>query len=517
MNKFPFQDSDPAHKDFQFLEDMATAYWYSEALFAAIELELFQHIEDGHNRPDTLAGAAQCRPPELVRLMRVLVRVELVQEFDGQWFNSQPVRTFLLPDCPDYLGDFLLYRRYMQPRWAELPRRVGREGRSQKPFLSQDDDYEVRNFHYVRSTDRLIRQKVREILPLLAQEEWNGPLLDIGGGAGTLGRELIRTRPGHEAVLFDLPEVIRAARKICPDSQDWEQIRPVGGDFRFHPFSGEQFGLIVMSNFLHAYNPDTARELLESALKLLRPDGLLLIHDYFPDRRGRSPHKGPLYDLNMMLNTYDGGCYEAARVGEWLEEAGMARITVRDLGTDTSVILANRRRPSQVYESEWEDWLYTARAVGFSDARLISPDQVTVAAWAQMKCRFGCGGYGEGLQCPPYSMTYAELRPLLASYSRALMVQGSPPGKEFHKKLLELEKRAFLAGFHKALVFGAGPCPVCKTCSVEEGCRSPRLARPAMEACGIDVYETARNAGFQVRPVTEKYDYVKYFGLLLME
>jgi hypothetical protein len=42
-------------------------------------------------------------------------------------------------------------------------------------------------------------------------------------------------------------------------------------------------------------------------------------------------------------------------------------------------------------------------------------------------------------------------------------------------------------------------------------------ARPSMEACGIDVYETSRNAGFRIEPVREKSDYVKYFGLLLME
>ncbi|GBC62389.1 metal-binding protein [Desulfonema ishimotonii] len=517
MNKLPFQNSDPAHTDFQFLEDLSTAYWYSEALFAAIGLNLFDHIENGNDRPRSLSEAARCREAELTRLMRVLTRIELVYEFEGQWCNSQSARTFLLSESPDYMGDFLLYRQYMQPQWGALAQRAAREDRPIRPFLSRDDDYEVRNFHYVRSTDRLIRQKVPEILQLVRRESWRGPLLDIGGGAGTLGRALIRTRPDESAVLFDLPEVIRAARKIHPAPEDWRQLRAVGGDFRFHPFAGAQFGLIVMSNFLHAYNPDTARELLESALKLLRPDGLVLIHDYFPDRRGRSPHKGAFYDLNMMINTYDGGCRDAVEIAEWLGQAGMERVTVLDLQTDTSVILAGRRRPAQICETEWDDWLYTAREIGFSDARHIVPAQVMTAPWVRMKCRFGCRGYGKGLQCPPYSMPHDELRPLLESYSHALMVQGSPPGRDFHDKLLELERQAFLSEFHKALVFGAGPCPVCKTCAVDEGCKNPEKARPAMEACGIDVYETARNAGFQVMPVTERHGYVKYFGLLLME
>jgi hypothetical protein len=29
MKELPFQQSDPVHKNFQFLEDLATAYWVS--------------------------------------------------------------------------------------------------------------------------------------------------------------------------------------------------------------------------------------------------------------------------------------------------------------------------------------------------------------------------------------------------------------------------------------------------------------------------------------------------------
>jgi hypothetical protein len=42
-----FKKNDPAHKDFQYLEDLSTAYWYSTVLFTAIELELFFHMEKG--------------------------------------------------------------------------------------------------------------------------------------------------------------------------------------------------------------------------------------------------------------------------------------------------------------------------------------------------------------------------------------------------------------------------------------------------------------------------------------
>jgi len=109
------------------------------------------------------------------------------------------------------------------------------------------------------------------------------------------------------------------------------------------------------------------------------------------------------------------------------------------------------------------------------------------------------------------------MRELLQSYSWGLLLEGMPPGRDFHEQLLQMERKAFLAGFHKALLFGAGPCPVCKKCPADGRCLHPKQARPSMEGSGIDVYATARNAGIDLKPVTEPDQYVKYLGLLLME
>jgi hypothetical protein len=135
MKPISFQKSDSAHKNFQFLEDLATAYWYSEVLFAAIELDLFGWIEKGYNRMETLAKAARCRLPELSRMMRVLRRLELVHNYKGQWYNSQVSRIYLIDGSPDYMGDFFLYRRYMKPQWSDLVKKVSQPQPAHKTLL----------------------------------------------------------------------------------------------------------------------------------------------------------------------------------------------------------------------------------------------------------------------------------------------------------------------------------------------------------------------------------------------
>ncbi|HIE08227.1 MAG TPA: hypothetical protein EYP65_00080, partial [Armatimonadetes bacterium] len=54
-------------------------------------------------------------------------------------------------------------------------------------------------------------------------------------------------------------------------------------------------------------------------------------------------------------------------------------------------------------------------------------------------------------------------------------------------------------------------------CAFEKGCRHPDLARPSMEACGIDVFKTAREAGFPIEVVPPEGGVENYFALLLLE
>jgi len=83
--------------------------------------------------------------------------------------------------------------------------------------------------------------------------------------------------------------------------------------------------------------------------------------------------------------------------------------------------------------------------------------------------------------------------------------------------LAEIERQVFLMGFHKAFAFASGPCELCRECDLEGECRHPYQARPSMEACGIDVFQTARDAGFPVHVVTSRDDAPNFYSLLLVE
>ncbi|MGE5295557.1 MAG: DUF2284 domain-containing protein [Solirubrobacterales bacterium] len=154
---------------------------------------------------------------------------------------------------------------------------------------------------------------------------------------------------------------------------------------------------------------------------------------------------------------------------------------------------------------------------GVLDAKVVAPAEVQTAAWVRLKCQYGCGGYGQCLTCPPYTPTPNEMRKVLDCYRRAILIHLAPDA-ELKAIVVELEREIFLRGAWKAFGLGAGPCEKCKSCVLEVGkCRHPHEARPAMEACGIDVYSTARRAGFEIEVVRTTEQCPNYFGLVLVD
>jgi len=154
---------------------------------------------------------------------------------------------------------------------------------------------------------------------------------------------------------------------------------------------------------------------------------------------------------------------------------------------------------------------------GAVEAVIVSPADVETAAWVRLKCQYGCDGYGQCLVCPPYSPTPEQTRTILDCYRRAVLVQFAD-WSDTKEQISSLERTVFLRGAWKAFGMGAGPCTFCENCPLKQGgCLHTEKARPAMEACGIDVYTTVRRAGLPIEVVRNRRQCPHYYSLLLVD
>jgi predicted metal-binding protein len=171
---------------------------------------------------------------------------------------------------------------------------------------------------------------------------------------------------------------------------------------------------------------------------------------------------------------------------------------------------------------KFQPYARLAHDLGHHDALVVRTSDVFTAPWVRMKCQFGCAGYGRTLCCPPHTPTPDEMRKILDSYSYGMLLhlhwqKDYRTVNSFNETLVDLERTIFLDGFYKAWALGSGPCDRCDKCNISGTCLHSDRARPSMEACGIDVFETARGQGLPIHVVRSHGEERDIYGLILVE
>ena len=176
------------------------------------------------------------------------------------------------------------------------------------------------------------------------------------------------------------------------------------------------------------------------------------------------------------------------------------------------------------YDADIEQYCRHAIDRGATHAKQIHPSTVVTAGWVRWKCQFGCDRYDVGYACPPCTPTPEQTRETLDGYQRAILFHIEVPSeagwrKGYFDMLRDLEERAFWDGYYKALVLLCGQCSLCEECArlKDLPCKHRARVRPSMEACGIDVFQTARNNGFFIDTLEERDETSNIYCLLLID
>lgn len=513
----PFLNYDPQQSGPQYLEDLATGYWFSEALFTAVELGLFPLLEPEGKRRDEIAASLDCHPQSLERFLHALCALGLLYRNNGRYYNTPLSREHLIPGKPLYQGASIIWRKTLGVYWDDLRRCLKAGGRVR--FSPEEEEPALRAQRirkYLDAMDCIARSKAREIVPLFSPALAGGELLDVGAGSGALAAGFLEDVPALRATLMDIPDVLEHAAALMRE-------RGLEGRTTFlpanilepWPLDARRFDLVILSNIIHAYSEEELPHILEQAARSLKDEGILVIHDFFLEH---FPGKAALSDLNMFINTYNGKVFSLRTVQEELRSRSLALLDPVRLPSDTALLIAAKSEAalSPLAVDKEARLVSKLHALGFSKVRPVAAAGIRVTDWADLRCRFGCTRYGSP-HCPPNSPAPEKTRELLKDYTRAVLLEGEPPTREFQRAVVKAEREAFIMGYHKAFAFWAGPCSLCSPCAPHGVCLNTKESRPSMEGAGIDVFETVRSAGLSLRTLGSGDDFVKYYALLLVE
>jgi predicted metal-binding protein len=172
-----------------------------------------------------------------------------------------------------------------------------------------------------------------------------------------------------------------------------------------------------------------------------------------------------------------------------------------------------------------------ARRHGLEVVLPFSTEQIVVAQWVNLKCRYGCRQYNTNWCCPPATPGPDRVRAILGEFHQALLLVGTQDCPDFYldngrkrarqvrcwKGTVSLERALFLEGYYKAFGLVGETCGLCKECAYPGDCRFPQEKRPSVESFSIDLFGTLRNLGIRPRLAKGRKDLFNYYGLILVE
>lgn len=148
-------------------------------------------------------------------------------------------------------------------------------------------------------------------------------------------------------------------------------------------------------------------------------------------------------------------------------------------------------------EERYESLIQYAKSLGASDAKLMDARAIVFDPRSVLKCTFGCNRYGKFWTCRPnIGISQDQFMEALERYGTAIVIKSAEP-KLAQDVTLAVEKKAMM-GYGAVYSFALVLCVMCDECAFPDPCRFPHLARPAMDAMGMDISRTVEPLGFTV-------------------
>lgn len=326
----------------QYLMDLAGGSWLAETLFTAVEAEIFTLLDGGGGSLATVTQETGWAPDGVPRFLRVLETMGLITGDQRLFVNTPVARDYLVKGKEHYLGDLILWRKYLGSYWRGLRECLAAGGRVDYPAGEERAAYLERLTRYIGAMDAVAKIKAQQILAVCGDVLGGGEILDVGAGSGAMAAGFLTRFPGFSATLLDLPEVLDLTRGFMEERGLSGRVSYCSGNV-LEPWSlpAGRFQLVIVSNLIHVYGEDEAAHILASAARCLAVDGLLLVHDFFPEHFA---HAAAVYDLNMFLNTYNGRLFPSGWVQDKLRREDLVASALIPLPTDTALIVAARRK-----------------------------------------------------------------------------------------------------------------------------------------------------------------------------
>ena len=307
--------------------ELASAYYGSAVLFAAIDRGVFAAVEKSGALADVVAATGGN-----VRGMRLLLDAcvaEGLLEKDGESYrNTSAGKAALVPGGPADLTKAIRYNRDVYPAWGQLAEFAATGKPVERPEIHLGEDA-ARTKAFAAAMFGRAMGIGRTVVPMLDLGQTTGEannlkVLDLAGGPGAYAILMCQANPSLSCVTVDLPAISAAAAGYVAQFGLSDRIECRAGDYHADEYEPEGYDIVTIFGALHQESPAQIVDILKRANRALKPGGRLLVLDMMTDATHTAPKFSALFAVNMALTTANGWVFSDDELKGWMREAGFA-------------------------------------------------------------------------------------------------------------------------------------------------------------------------------------------------
>ena len=301
-------------------------------LEAALELKIADVLEGGGMDREEIARALGIgtSPEALGHFLDGMAAMDFLEKWSGIYRCTDFASRYLNSKSPLYMKGFVDRIKAMQhknlTRIAEIVR-TGPPKVEDCERLDSEGKWKAAVAHLAAYQRAGMARAAVDLIERHPGFPRAGTFLDLGGGPGLVGAELVKRHPGLRGVLLDQPAVVRLAEKELETEGVLGRISRIAGDYNEVDLGGGYDVVWASHNFYYVRDRAGFFDRLKAAMN---PSGVLFcLHEGLTHERTRPPEI-VLSRLSLALEGQDVS-FDLGEIAAHLRAAGFGSVESRPL------------------------------------------------------------------------------------------------------------------------------------------------------------------------------------------
>jgi ubiquinone/menaquinone biosynthesis C-methylase UbiE len=308
------------------------AYQQTEALKAAIELEVFAAIGEGNSTAAEIAKRCNASERGIRILCDFLCIMRFLSKTDDRYSLTPDSAMFLDKRSPAYLGGAVEFISATQliDGFRNLADTVRKGGTimTDGGTVAGENPIWVK---FARGMAPMMALPAKLLAKLVdPQGDKKLKILDIAAGHGLYGIEFAKNNPQASVVALDWASVLEVAKENAQAAGVSDRYSTIAGS-AFDVAYGSGYDLVLLTNFLHHFDKPTNETLLRKVYAALAPGGRAVTLEFVPNDDRISPPESASFSMMMLGSTESGDAYTFRELEQMFMNAGFARSEIHQL------------------------------------------------------------------------------------------------------------------------------------------------------------------------------------------